>query len=72
MGGGEIKRSRSQPDAALALWGLLGAWASQATQILYRGPAEDPLLLLLPEQEISVLATTSSLRESLRAFAASI
>jgi predicted acetyltransferase len=43
-------------EASLALWGLLGSWASQATQIVYRGPAEDPLLLLLPEQEISVLA----------------
>jgi predicted acetyltransferase len=43
-------------DASLALWRLLGSWASQATQIVYRGPAEDPLLLLLPEQELSVLA----------------
>jgi predicted acetyltransferase len=43
-------------DASLALWRLLGSWASQVTQIVYRGPAEDPLLLLLPEQEISVLA----------------
>jgi predicted acetyltransferase len=43
-------------DAALALWRLLGSWASQATQIVYRGPAEDPLLLLLPEQELAVLA----------------
>jgi predicted acetyltransferase len=43
-------------DASLALWRLLGSWATQATQIVYRGPAEDPLLLLLPEQEISVLA----------------
>src|SRR5262245_16185862 len=43
-------------DAALSLWRLLGSWATQTTQILYRGPAEDPLLLLLPEQEISVLA----------------
>ena len=43
-------------DASLALWRLLGSWASQATQIVYRAPAEDPLLLLLPEQELSVLA----------------
>lgn len=43
-------------DASLALWRLLGSWASQATQIVYRGPAEDPLLLLLPEQELSVVA----------------
>ncbi len=43
-------------DASLALWSLLGSWASQTSQIVYRGPAEDPLLLLLPEQEISVLA----------------
>jgi predicted acetyltransferase len=46
----------SSHDAALALWRLLGSWASQVTQIVYRGPAEDPLLLLLPEQELSVLA----------------
>jgi predicted acetyltransferase len=43
-------------DASLALWRLLGSWASQVAQIVYRGPAEDPLLLLLPEQELSVLA----------------
>jgi predicted acetyltransferase len=43
-------------DASLALWRLLGSWASQATQIVYRGPAEDPLVLLLPEQELTVLA----------------
>jgi predicted acetyltransferase len=43
-------------DASLALWRLLGSWATQTSQIVYRGPAEDPLLLLLPEQEISVLA----------------
>jgi len=43
-------------DASLALWRLLGSWASQVTQIVYRGPAEDPLLLLLSEQELSVLA----------------
>jgi predicted acetyltransferase len=42
--------------ASLALWKLLGSWASQVTQVVYRGPAEDPLLLLLPEQEVSVLA----------------
>jgi predicted acetyltransferase len=42
--------------ASLALWRLLGSWASQATQVVYRGPAEDPLLLLLPEQELAVLA----------------
>ena len=43
-------------DASLALWRLLGSWATQVSQIVYRGPAEDPLLLLLPEQELSVLA----------------
>jgi predicted acetyltransferase len=42
--------------ASLALWRMLGSWATQASQIVYRGPAEDPLLLLLPEQELSVLA----------------
>ncbi len=48
-----VARSR---DAALVLWRLLGSWASQVEQIYYRGPAEDPLLLLLPEQEVQVAA----------------
>lgn len=43
-------------DASLALWRLLGAWSSQVDQIVYRGAAEDPILLLLDEQEISVIA----------------
>ena len=43
-------------DAALALWRLLGSWASQAEQIIYRGTSEDPLLLLLPEQSLEVMA----------------
>ena len=43
-------------DAALALWRLLGSWASQAQQIIYRGTPEDPLLLLLPEQSLEVMA----------------
>jgi predicted acetyltransferase len=43
-------------DAALALWRLLGSWACQAEQIIYRGTAEDPLLLLLPEQSLEVMA----------------
>jgi predicted acetyltransferase len=42
--------------ASLSLWHLLGSWAAQASQVIYRGPAEDPLLLLLSEQELSVLA----------------
>jgi predicted acetyltransferase len=42
-------------DATLALWRLLGSWVSQVEQIIYRGPAEDPLLLTLPQQEIKVL-----------------
>ena len=42
-------------DASLALWRLLGSWAAQAELVHYRGPAEDPLLLLLPEQDVRVL-----------------
>jgi predicted acetyltransferase len=57
-------------DASLALWRLLGSWASQVTQIVYRGPAEDPLLLLLPEQELSVLAEIRWLTRVLDARAA--
>lgn len=43
-------------EAALALWRLLGSWASQVEWVVYRGPAEDPLLLLLPEQDLQVRA----------------
>jgi predicted acetyltransferase len=43
-------------DAALALWRMLGSWASQAHRVVYRGTAEDPLLLLLPEQSLEVMA----------------
>jgi predicted acetyltransferase len=43
-------------DAGLALWGLLGSWLSQVDAILWRTTAEDPLLLLLPEQEIELVA----------------
>lgn len=42
----------SSRDAALALLGLLGSWASQVDRILLPGAAEDPLLLLLPEQRL--------------------
>jgi len=44
------------PDAARALWRLLGSWAPQVDRILYRGPADDPLLLLMTEQASTVLA----------------
>jgi predicted acetyltransferase len=43
-------------DAGLALWRLLASWAPQVEAILWRGTAEDPLLLLLPEQELGVVA----------------
>ncbi len=43
-------------DALLALWRLLGFWSTMVDRIVYRGPAEDPLLLLLPQQELNVLA----------------
>src|SRR5262245_49329028 len=45
-------------DAAsgLALWRLLGSWAPQVDAILWRGTAEDPLLTLLPEQELGLVA----------------
>jgi predicted acetyltransferase len=42
--------------AQLALWRLLGSWATMVDRIVYRAPAEDPLLLLLPQQELHVLA----------------
>ncbi len=40
----------------LALWRLLGSWAPQVEAILWRGTAEDPLLWLLPEQEVALVA----------------
>jgi predicted acetyltransferase len=46
----------SERGAGLALWRLLGSWAPQVEAILYRGTAEDPLLLLLPEQELGLVA----------------
>jgi predicted acetyltransferase len=42
-------------DAALALLRLLGSWAPQVDRIFFRGPAEEPLLLLLPEQQIETV-----------------
>jgi len=46
----------SEREAGLALWGLLASWAPQVESILYRSTAEDPLLLLLPEQELGLVA----------------
>jgi predicted acetyltransferase len=46
----------SERDAGLALWGLLASWGPQVESILYRGTAEDPLLWLLPEQELELVA----------------
>jgi predicted acetyltransferase len=43
-------------DAGLALWRLLGSWLPQIDAILWRGTAEDPVLWLLPEQEIGLVA----------------
>jgi predicted acetyltransferase len=44
------------PDASRALWRLLGSWAPQVERILYQGPFDDPLLLLVTEQNTRVLA----------------
>ncbi|MGH0028373.1 MAG: GNAT family N-acetyltransferase [Myxococcota bacterium] len=43
-------------DASLALWRLLAGWATQVDQIVFHGPVEDPLLLLLPEQVFEAMA----------------
>jgi len=43
-------------DAARALWRLVGSWSSQADTVFLRGGAEDPLLLLLPEQGFEPIA----------------
>jgi predicted acetyltransferase len=43
-------------DAGLGLWGLLASWASQAAQVVFHGPADDPIQLVLPEQVFQTLA----------------
>jgi len=43
------------PEAAQALWWMLGSSATQADFVQYPAPAEDPLSLLLPEQESEVV-----------------
>jgi predicted acetyltransferase len=43
-------------DASLGLWRLLGSWSSQVDQLIYRGPVEDPRLLLAPQQRATLLA----------------
>jgi predicted acetyltransferase len=40
-----------RPDAAIALWRLFGGAASQVREVEYFAPPEDPLFLLLPEQD---------------------
>ena len=40
-------------DAAVALWRLVGTSSSQVRDVWFAGPPEDPLLLLLPEQDLS-------------------
>jgi len=46
----------TERDAGLALWRLLGSWAPQVETIFWRGTAEDPLLLLLRDQELGFVA----------------
>jgi predicted acetyltransferase len=43
-------------EAGLALWHLIGSWATQTDRVIYRSGPEDPLLLLAPEQELRTLA----------------
>ena len=43
-------------DAGLALWGLLGRWSSQVSELLLVGPVDDSLLWLSPEQSVQPLA----------------
>jgi predicted acetyltransferase len=42
-------------DAGLALWRLLGSWATQVERIYWRGGIEDASYLLLPEQVAETL-----------------
>ena len=51
------------PDVALALWRLVGTSSTQAEHVRAAGPAEHPLLLLLPDQD---LETTDEIRWMLR------
>lgn len=43
-------------DAELALWAVLARSASVADTVTYQSPPEDPLLLLLPEQDLRLVA----------------
>ena len=52
-----------EPDVALALWRMLGTSSTQAEHVRTAGPAEHPLLLLLPDQD---LRTTDEIRWMLR------
>lgn len=51
------------PDVALAFWRLIGTSSTQAEQVRASGPAEHPLLLVLPDQD---LKTTDEIRWMLR------
>ena len=50
-------------DVALALWRMLGTSSTQAEHVRAAGPAEHPLLLLLPDQDLD---TTDEIRWMLR------
>jgi predicted acetyltransferase len=52
-----------RPDIALAFWRLIGTSSTQAEHVRAAGPAEHPLLLLLPDQD---LKTTDEIRWMLR------
>jgi predicted acetyltransferase len=41
-----------RPDLTIALWRLVGTSSTQAEEAALNGPPENPLLLLLPEQDI--------------------
>jgi predicted acetyltransferase len=53
----------SEPDVALAFWRMIGTSSTQAEKVRAFGAAEHPLLLLLPDQD---LTTTDEIRWMLR------
>ncbi len=53
---GVMEAMAATRDASLGLWRLLGSWSAQVESIVFRGTSEEPLLLLMPEQFLEVVA----------------
>lgn len=63
-------RGRAHRRRFAGAWRLVGSWLAQVEQVIYRGPADDPVLLRLPEQRIGVLAEVRTMTRLVDARAA--